>query len=105
MLPHRKDSGSESEIKEMDICFGQNKNDLCFRKGLMPVWVQRRELAGAPWMLRREMCGFRLRHPGAGTRLVGLLRGHGWERIILFPILQNEKEKRKKKKYCYASGY
>lgn len=48
-------------------------------------------------MLRREMCGFRLRHPGAGTRLVGLLRGHGWERIILFPILQNEKEKRKKR--------
>lgn len=59
---------------------------------------QSREVSGlvlsGSW--QGEKCGLCLRHPGAGMRPVGLFKGHGWERIMLFPILQNEKEKRKK---------
>lgn len=63
-----------------DICQSQEK-----RAGWSSLW----ELTG-------KKCGLCLRHPGAGMRLVGLFKEHGWERIMLFAILQNEKEKRKK---------
>lgn len=45
LLP-RNDSGSN--IKEMGICLCQKRNDVYFRRDLMPVRVKRRELAGVP---------------------------------------------------------
>lgn len=47
MLHSRNDSGSESVIREMGVCLRQNRNDAYFRRGLMPLRVERRDLAGA----------------------------------------------------------
>lgn len=56
-------------------------------------WEKRADWSSL-WELTGKKCGLCLRHPGAGMRLVRLFKEHGWERIMLFPILQNEKEKK-----------
>lgn len=72
------------------------KTEMIYVSEWADVCQSREKRAGwsSLWELTGKECVLCLRHPGAGMRLVRLFKEHGWERIMLFPILQNEKEKK-----------